>query len=225
DRCNLTILTAPGFEDLPEFLARNRVEVVASLPCYLGENVDVQRGRGVWEKSIEALRRLNTLGYGRAESGLRLTLVHNPAGPLLPPPQVTLEDTYRSELKARHGVVFNRLYTITNMPIGRFLDALLSNGQYRRYMEMLADGFNPAAAAAVMCRTTVSVDWKGRLHDCDFNQVLQLGLADGLPRHVDRFDAERLAVRRIVTGPHCHGCTAGAGSSCQGATVEIFAGA
>lgn len=219
DRCNLTILAEPGFEDLPEFLAENRVEVAASLPCYLEENVDAQRGEGVFQRSIEALRKLNSLGYGRPQSGLILTLVYNPAGPWLPPSQEALQEAYRRELQSGYGVVFNRLFTITNMPIRRFLDELIRNGQYEPYMDTLLAAFNPAAAAGVMCRTMLSVDWTGRMYDCDFNQMLDLRLDVGLPQHIADFDAARLAARRIVTAEHCYGCTAGAGSSCRGATT------
>jgi radical SAM/Cys-rich protein len=217
DRCNLTILLVARFEDLPDFLARHRVEVVASLPCYLPQNTDRQRGEGVFDKSIEALRRLNAVGYGRPESGLTLTLVYNPVGPSLPPPQAALEADYRRELLARYGVVFNRLFTITNMPISRFLDDLLESGQYEEYMRKLVEAYNPAAAAGVMCRTTLSVGWDGQLYDCDFNQMLDLELGQGLPRHIRDFDPARLASRTIVTGQHCYGCTAGSGSGCQGA--------
>jgi radical SAM/Cys-rich protein len=219
DRCNLTILLAPGFDDLPEFLAEQRVEVVASLPCYLAENTDAQRGAGVFDKSITALRRLNALGYGRPDSGLVLTLVYNPLGPSLPPPQPGLEAAYRRELAGRYGVVFNRLYTITNMPISRFLEDLVRAGRHEAYLAKLVSAYNPEAAAGVMCRTTLSVSWDGRLYDCDFNQMLELGLAAGLPRHIRDFDAEALARRRIVTAQHCYGCTAGSGSGCQGAIV------
>lgn len=219
DRCNLTILLAPGYDDLPEFLARNGVEIVASLPCYLEENTDAQRGAGVYRRSIDALRRLNALGYGRAGSGLELTLVYNPLGPSLPPDQKRLEEDYRRELKARHGIEFTRLYTITNMPISRFLEDLLEQGKYESYMRRLVEAFNPLAAERVMCRTMLSVDWQGRLYDCDFNQMLELGLRPELPQNVLDLDAaalEVLARRRIVTGRHCFGCTAGAGSSCGG---------
>ncbi len=219
DRCNLTILLAPGYDDLPEFLAERRVEVVASLPCYLPQNTDAQRGAGVFEKSIAALRRLNAVGYGRPESGLVLTLVYNPVGPSLPPPQPGLEAAYRRELADRYGVTFNRLFTITNMPISRFLDDLIREGRQEEYMEKLATAYNPAAVAGVMCRTTLSVGWDGRLYDCDFNQMLGLGLRAGLPRHVRDFDPEKLADRQIVTANHCYGCTAGSGSGCQGAIV------
>ncbi|MGE0760851.1 MAG: arsenosugar biosynthesis radical SAM (seleno)protein ArsS [Pirellulaceae bacterium] len=216
DRCNLTILLAPGYDDLPTFLAEHRVEVVASLPCYLEGNTDAQRGDGVFQRSIKALRRLNALGYGHLGSGLELTLMYNPSGPSLPPPQKSLEADYRRELAARYDVVFNRLYTITNMPISRFLDDLLRTGQYESYMRKLTDAFNPLTCGALMCRSMLSVDWQGRLYDCDFNQMLNLGLAPGMPRHIADFDFRTLAARKIVTGQHCFGCTAGSGSSCQG---------
>ena len=219
DRCNLTILLAPRFEDLPEFLAEHRVEVVASLPCYLEENTDRQRGDGVFRKSVEALRRLNAVGYGRPDTGLALTLVYNPVGPALPPPQAALEDAYRRELAARYGVVFTRLFTITNMPISRFLDDLVEQGRYDEYLAKLVGAYNPAAVPGVMCRTTLSVGWDGRLYDCDFNQMLGLGCGPGLPAHIRDFEPAALAARRVVTGQHCFGCTAGAGSGCQGATV------
>ena len=217
DRCNLTILVAPGYQDLPEFLAGERVEVVASLPCYLAENTDAQRGEGVFERSIAALRRLNDLGYGREGSGLLLTLVFNPIGPKLPPDQSGLEAAYRRELGARHGIEFTRLYTITNMPISRFLADLVRSGEHERYMDTLVGSFNPEAVAGLMCRATLSVGWDGRLFDCDFNQMLDLPLAAGLPRHVRDFDPAALADRAIVTHQHCYGCTAGNGSGCQGA--------
>jgi radical SAM/Cys-rich protein len=218
DRCNLTILLVPRFEDLPEFFARHRVEVVASLPCYLPQNTDRQRGEGVFDKSIEALRRLNAAGYGRQpDSGLTLTLVFNPVGPSLPPPQPALEAAYRRELANRYGISFTRLFTITNMPISRFLEDLLESGRYDEYMDKLIAAYNPLAAAGVMCRSTLSVGWDGRLYDCDFNQMLDLELAPGLPRHIRDFDPAALADRRIVIGQHCYGCTAGSGSGCQGA--------
>ena len=220
DRCNLTILLANGFSDLPEFFAQHRVEVVASLPCYLEENTDRQRGDGVHQKSIEALRRLNELGYGRDGTGLILTLVFNPGGPSLPPNQVTLEAAYRRELRARHGIEFSRLFTITNMPISRFLDDLLQAGRYDEYLHKLIDAFNPLAAEEVMCRSTLSVDWTGRLYDCDFNQMLEIPVTTSAPQHIRDFDAARLDERIIMTGRHCFGCTAGAGSSCQGRTVS-----
>ena len=219
DRCNLTILLAPGYDDLPVFLAGHQVEVVASLPCYGPANTDRQRGDGVFEKSITALRRLNDCGYGRPASGLVLTLVYNPGGPSLPPSQVELEGDYRRELSSRYGVQFNRLFTVTNMPISRFLDDLVRRGRYDEYMRTLVDAYNPAAAAGVMCRTTLSVAWDGRLHDCDFNQMLDLGLSTGMPTHVRDFDPGLLGNRSIVTGQHCYGCTAGGGSGCQGAVL------
>ncbi len=219
DRCNLTILLANGFTDLPEFLAEHAVEVVASLPCYLEENTDRQRGSGVYQKSITALKRLNELGYGRPGTGLILTLVFNPGGPSLPPEQETLEAAYRRELRAQHGIEFSRLFTITNMPISRFLDDLLQSGRYEQYLQKLIDAFNPQAVEGVMCRTTLSVDWTGRLYDCDFNQMLDLPVTSDVPRHISDFDWQRLSERTIVTGRHCFGCTAGTGSSCQGRTV------
>jgi radical SAM/Cys-rich protein len=220
DRCNLTILLAPGHDDLPDFLAQQGVEIVASLPCYLPQNTDAQRGEGVFEKSIAALRRLNAVGYGRPDGGLVLTLVYNPVGPTLPPPQPGLEAAYRRELAARYGVSFTRLYTITNMPISRFLDDLVRAGRLDEYLGKLVAAYNPAAASGVMCRTTLSVGWDGRLYDCDFNQMLDLGLAAGLPQHIRDFDAAALSSRRIVTDQHCYGCTAGSGSGCQGVIVR-----
>jgi radical SAM/Cys-rich protein len=219
DRCNLTILLAPGFTDLPEFLAGHHVEVVASLPCYLEENTDRQRGTGVFAKSIEALRHLNALGYGQSDTGLTLTLVYNPVGPALPPSEAKLEAAYRRELSGRYGVVFNRLFTITNMPISRFLADLYQAGKYDDYMQTLIRAFNPAAVEGLMCRTTLSVDWQGTLYDCDFNQMLALPVARSVPRHIRDFDEQLLAGRDIVTGRHCFGCTAGSGSGCTGAIV------
>lgn len=218
-RSNLTILVAPGFDDLPEFLAAHRVEVAASLPCYLEENVDRQRGSHVFRRSIDALARLNALGYGIPGTGLLLTLVYNPVGPSLPPPQEPLEADYRRELRARHGIEFTRLHTIANMPISRFRDDLERTGRLDAYERRLVERFNPAAAERVMCRTTLSVDWEGYLHDCDFNLMLGLPLEPAAPRHLRDFDLERLARRRVVTADHCFGCTAGAGSSCRGAVV------
>jgi radical SAM/Cys-rich protein len=219
DRCNLTILTANGFEDLPEFLAEQRVEIVASLPCYLEANCDRQRGEGVFRRSIAALSRLNQLGYGQPGTGLTLTLVFNPVGPHLPPSQQGLEAAYREELRTRYCVEFTRLFTITNMPISRFLDELLRTGQYETYMQKLVDSFNPATIENLMCRTTLSVDWQGFLYDCDFNQMLELPVAKQAPRHIREFDSAKLQDRPIVTGQHCLGCTAGQGSSCQGTLV------
>lgn len=217
DRSNLTILVAPGYEDLPEFLAQQRVELVASLPCYLEDNVDAQRGNGAFNRSLDALRRLNEVGYGRPGGALTLTLVYNPVGPSLPPAQADLERAYREQLESRHGIQFTRLFTITNLPIGRFLDDLLRCGRYDSYMEKLIGAFNPAAARGVMCRTTVSVDWTGRLFDCDFSQMLDLPPHQELPDNIRDFDSRRFARRKITVGQHCYGCTAGDGSSCQGA--------
>lgn len=216
DRSNLTILRAPGYTDLPEFLARHRVEIVASLPCYSRENVDAQRGNHAFERSIDVLRQLNALGYGQPDSGLRLTLVYNPVGAGLPPPQDQLEQDYRRELAGRYGVVFSRLFAITNMPIGRFLNCLLKTDKLDDYLEKLIGAYNPAAAAGVMCRTTLSVDWEGQLYDCDFNRMLGLRVHHSLPQNVRDLDPERLAHRTITTGQHCYGCAAGDGSSCLG---------
>ena len=219
DRSNLTILVARGYEKLPEFLAAEGIEIVASLPCYLEENCDRQRGAGVFQQSIAALRRLNELGYGEQGTGLLLNLVHNPVGPCLPPPQQELEAAYRQKLRGRYGIEFTHLYTITNMPISRFLDDLLRSGQYEAYMAKLIAAFNPATVGRLMCRTTLSVDWQGYLYDCDFNQMLELRVEDGLPQHIRDFDLATLINRPIVTGQHCFGCTAGQGSSCQGTLV------
>jgi radical SAM/Cys-rich protein len=219
DRCNLTVLRAERYAHLPEFLARNRVEVVCSLPHYRRLNTDKQRGDGVFEASIEALRRLNSVGYGDGESGLRLVLVTNPVGAFLPPHQGSLEGEWKREMERLHGVRFDALYTITNMPISRYLEWLERTDNLRPYLCRLVEAFNPSAAEGVMCRTTLSVGWDGRLYDCDFNQMLDLGLGAELPQHIGDFDAAALARRRIVTGRHCFGCTAGAGSSCGGATA------
>ncbi len=219
-RTNLTVLIEDGYRDLPAFLANNAVEVVASLPYFSADTTDRQRGGGVFEASIEALRALNSVGYGVEGSGLKLFLVYNPCGAFLPPPQRAIEADFRKELKKRHGVSFTGLFTITNMPVGRFLDFLNVSGNLPGYMERLKSSYNPAAALNVMCRNTISVAWDGSLYDCDFNQMLGLKCAFGVPDHITEFDHERLSVRRIVTGPHCYGCTAGAGSSCTGAVVK-----
>ena len=219
DRCNLTILLAAPFRDLPAFLAEQRVEVVCSLPHYRKLSTDRQRGAGVFERSIEALRRLNAAGYGEEGSGLRLVLVTNPVGAFLPGGQASLEAEWKAALRREHGVVFDALYTITNMPISRYLDWLCSSGNLEGYMQRLVAAFNPAAAAGVMCRTTLSVGYDGRLYDCDFNQMLALEVGHGAPRTIFDFDLAALARRRITTRRHCFGCTAGAGSSCGGATA------
>ena len=218
DRCNLTILGEPGHEGLAEFLAEQRVEIVASLPCYLESNVDAQRGDGVFQASLEGLRMLNALGYGQPESGLVLNLVYNPLGPSLPPDQQTLEQTYKRELVVRHGVVFNQLYALTNMPIQRFGSQLVSHGQFDDYMALLKGAYRPENLPGVMCRSLVSVSWQGQVFDCDFNQML--GLPLGARPHTihlsDLLDTS-LVGRRIHVAGHCYGCTAGQGSSCGGA--------
>jgi radical SAM/Cys-rich protein len=218
-RHNLTVMFEPGQEDLPEFFREHGVEVVSSLPCYLEENVDTQRGKGVYARSIEALHRLNAVGYGVEGSGLELHLVYNPVGPHLPPPQDALERDYKRELAERWGIVFNRLLTITNMPIRRFLGDLRRKGKEEVYMEKLVAAFNPATVPGLMCRSLVSVDWTGRLYDCDFNQMLELGVGPELGQTIDELDPARFATRRIATAAHCFGCTAGAGSSCGGAVA------
>ncbi|WP_447974498.1 arsenosugar biosynthesis radical SAM (seleno)protein ArsS [Nitrospira sp. Kam-Ns4a] len=220
DRCNLSVLLLPSQADLGEFLAAHRVEVIASLPYFRPSQTDAQRGEGVFEKSIRALQLLNRLGYGVEGSGLILNLVHNPVGAFLPPKQEAIEAQFRRELQRAYGIVFTRLYTITNMPISRFLEFLVQSGNYEGYMERLANAFNPAAAAGVMCRYTLSVGWDGTLYDCDFNQMLDLPVREDAPRHIRDFDPARLHTRQIVTGNHCYGCTAGAGSSCGGAVVS-----
>jgi radical SAM/Cys-rich protein len=219
DRCNLTVLLLPAQADLAEFLARHRVEVIASLPYFRAEQTDAQRGLGVFDKSIEALRRLNALGYGHEGTGLVLNLVYNPVGAFLPPKQEAIEVQFKRELERVSGVVFNRLYTITNMPISRFLEFLLQTENYAGYMERLVNAFNPTAAAGVMCRYTLSVGWDGTLYDCDFNQMLEMPIGFGAPRHIRDFDPAALNRRRIETANHCYGCTAGAGSSCGGTTA------
>ncbi len=219
DRCNLTILFVPGQERLAQFLADQGVEVVASLPYYLADRTDAQRGQGVFEQSITALRLLNSLGYGQPDTGLTLNLVYNPTGAFLPPAQAAIEAEYKRELEKRHGLVFNHLFTITNMPIARFRHFLERTGNYDKYLSRLAAAFNPDAAPNVMCRSLVSVGYDGLLYDCDFNQMLDLPVSASVPRHIGDFDAFLLARRPIVTGNHCLGCTAGAGSSCGGAVA------
>jgi len=219
DRCNLSVLLLPSQRGMAEFLAENQVEVVASLPYFIAARTDAQRGEGVFDKSIEALRLLNSLGYGKPESGLTLNLVYNPTGAFLPPPQATVEADFKRELLDRYGVVFNSLYAITNLPISRFLEFLLETNNYDRYMARLIQAYNLRAAAGVMCRNTISVGWQGTLYDCDFNQMLDLPVSGESPAHIRDFAAGALESRRIVTGQHCYGCTAGAGSSCGGATV------
>jgi len=218
DRCNLTILETGAHRDLPEFFVEHQVEVVCSLPHFRALNTDKQRGDGVFDKSIRALRRLNALGYGDGRSGLRLVLVTNPAGAFLPGNQQALEREWKRELAARYDLRFDALFTITNMPISRYLEWLGESGNLEGYMQTLVGAFNPAAAQGVMCRNTLSVGWEGDLYDCDFNQMLEMP-AEGPIGHIRDFDAERLAERRIATGRHCFGCTAGEGSSCGGSTI------
>jgi radical SAM/Cys-rich protein len=220
DRCNLTILTVPRFDGLPEFLAENQVEIVASLPHFSEGQTDAQRGAGIYEKSIWALRRLNALGYGEEGSGLTLNLVTNPVGAFLPARQAALEKDWRLELERRHGVRFNNLFTITNMPLSRYLEYLMETGNLDRYMGRLVNAYNEDAAASAMCRYTLSVGWDGRLHDCDFNQMLELPVSATAPQTIQDFDEALLSTREIVLGPHCFGCTAGQGSSCGGATAN-----
>lgn len=215
DRCNLTILEEPGYEDLAEFLARQQVEITASLPCYLEENVDKQRGRGVFKKSIAALMRLNRLGYGKG-SGLKLNLVFNPQGPILPPPQSQLEAAYKIHLKDRFGIEFDRLYTLTNVPIQRFAQALTREGRLDEYLTLLRTRFDPENLKGLMCRTTLSVDFQGYVYDCDFNQMLKLP-QDGLRKHLRDIDPFSLLGAPITVAGHCYACAAGQGSSCSGA--------
>jgi len=219
DRCNLSILLEPGQEDLAEFLAAHRVEVIASLPCYLEENVDAQRGAGIFQRSIRALRRLNALGYGRGDTGLELHLVYNPQGTALPPPQAALESDYKSELASRYGVEFDRLLTIANMPIGRFGSTLVSRGEFADYLTLLRGAHRGDNLRNVMCRSLISVDWQGYVYDCDFNQMLGLPLrVNGVPRvHLSELTGADVEGRPIRVRDHCYGCTAGQGSSCGGA--------
>jgi radical SAM/Cys-rich protein len=221
DRCNLTILEVPGQEDLAAFLADQGVEIVASLPCYLQENVDAQRGDGVFSASIQALQRLNSLGYGQQGTGLTLSLVFNPQGPHLPPPQAALESDYKSYLSERYGIVFNQLFTLTNMPIQRFGSMLISHGHFSTYMDLLKGAYRQENLETVMCRNLLSVGWDGYVYDCDFNQMLGLPLRQsGRPRtHIkDLLDVD-LTGNSIRVADHCYGCTAGQGSSCTGALV------
>ena len=219
DRCNLTILEQAGQEDLAQFLADHQVEVVASLPCYLEENVDRQRGKGVFETSIRCLQLLNRFGYGRAGSELTLNLVYNPQGPVLPPAQDRLEQDYRRHLGERFGIVFDRLYVLTNMPIQRFGSMLISKGHFEQYLDLLKNAYQPQNLESVMCRTLLSVDWRGYVYDCDFNQMLGLPFEwKGKPRaHLRELIGADLSGNPIIVKDHCYGCTAGQGSSCGGA--------
>ncbi|MFW6066952.1 MAG: arsenosugar biosynthesis radical SAM (seleno)protein ArsS [Myxococcota bacterium] len=220
DRCNLTVLLEPGMGYVARFLAHHGVHIIASLPCYLESNVERQRGRGVFDRSIRALRELNALGYGRPGTGLRLDLVYNPVGPSLPPAQAGLQAKYKEELSSRFGVAFNGLLTLTNMPIRRFAHALERDGALESYVELLERSFNPETLGSVMCRALVSVGWDGVLFDCDFNQMLEIPLGAGGSRNLTVWDVdsfEELEDAAVATGTHCFGCTAGAGSSCTGA--------
>ena len=217
-RTNLTALVERNLPDITDFFAEHRVRLVASMPCYLEENVDAQRGVGTHGQSIIALRRLNELGYGETPD-LPLDLVYNPAGAFLTPPQQSLEQDYQRELSEQYGIRFRSLLTIANMPIGRFLKSLQSRNEYEEYMTLLKQGFNPETLGGLMCRKQVSVRWDGALFDCDFNLALDMHVIEGTPDHIRRFDAEKLAQRKIVTGEHCFGCTAGGGSSCAGVIV------
>ncbi len=218
DRCNLTILFEPGQEGLAEFLAEQGVDIVASMPCYSAANVDKQRGEGVFDLSIAALQKLNSLGYGQSGSGLSLNLVYNPQGPSLPPDQQALQADYKRELLAHFGIVFNELYALTNMPIQRFGSTLVSKGTFNSYMDLLKGSYQPNNLAGVMCRNTVSVDWQGWLSDCDFNQQLGMPLGtSGLQRHLRELLVSGIDAQPIRVAGHCYGCTAGQGSSCGGA--------
>ena len=220
DRCNLTILLEPGFENLAQFLAENEVQIVASLPCYLEQNVDGQRGKGVYQKSIDAMQLLNRLGYGQDGSKLNMTLVYNPIGPYLPPPQKDLESEYKSYLYDHFGIVFNQLFTITNMPIARFGSTLISKGEFENYMNLLKDAFSAANLAGLMCRNLLSVDWQGYVYDCDFNQMLNMNITSpdsNEPLHIRDIVVNTLSNIPVNIADHCYGCTAGQGSSCGGA--------
>lgn len=218
-RCNLTIIVAnKKYNHLPEFFKKNKVEVVSSLPCYTEENTDSQRGKGVFQDSIQALKMLNEVGYGKTGTGLILNLVYNPTGIGVPGDQASLERDYKRVLMEQFGIEFNNLFTITNLPISRFLEYLIASGNYEGYMQKLVDLYNPVAAENVMCRTTLSISWDGYIYDCDFNQMLDLKVNTDCS-HISEFDLSILKNREIITNQHCYGCTAGAGSSCAGAIV------
>lgn len=222
DRCNLTIMNEPGYEDLAQFLAEQQVVVTASLPCYSEQNVEQQRGKGVFAESILALQKLNALGYGVLGSDLQLNLVYNPGGPFLPPSQEALQRDYQRELKEAHDIVFNELLTITNMPISRFGSMLLSKGQFDDYLQLLKNNFSEQNLAGVMCRSLISIDWQGRVYDCDFNQMLEMPLiaSDRPETFLSELLDRDLEGYEIMIGEHCYGCTAGQGSSCGGALAE-----
>jgi radical SAM/Cys-rich protein len=219
DRCNLVILEEPGYEGLAGFLAENRVEITASLPCYLEDNVDRQRGKGTFNASLSALKKLNGLGYGQSGSGLMLNLVFNPQGASLPPDQQSLEQAYKNYLFDRYGIVFNSLFALANLPIQRFGSQLIGKGLYNDYMRLLKDSHRPENLHGVMCRNTLSIDWQGYAYDCDFNQMLQLPLGAGRGEkiHLSRLNPDSLPGSAIAVADHCYGCTAGQGSSCGGA--------
>jgi radical SAM/Cys-rich protein len=221
DRCNLTILSEPGMDDLAQFLATNEVEIVASLPCYELENVDAQRGKGVFEKSIAGLKQLNSLGYGKSETNLILNLVYNPQGPSLPPSQIELEKSYKKELLSRYGIEFNQIFTLCNMPIQRFGSTLISNNKLSGYMSLLKESYQKENLENIMCRHLISVDWQGNVYDCDFNQMLDLNLSDNEQRvHLSELISTDIKGDSIAVRDHCYGCTAGQGSSCGGALVS-----
>ncbi len=217
DRSNLTVFYEPGREDLPEFLKDQQVEIVASLPCYQKNNVDQQRGQGTFDCSLAALRWLNRLGYGKEDSGLILNLVYNPVGAHLPPSQAQLEKDYKQRLAEDSGIIFNRLFTITNMPITRYAKYLKAFGQYEDYVELLRNHFNINTLAGLMCRNTLNVGWDGRLYDCDFNQMLNMEMKNGQPLLISDITLKEIKHWNILTADHCFGCSAGSGSSCQGA--------
>src|SRR6266404_5162139 len=222
DRCNLTVIFEPGKEYLPEFFKRNQVELVCSLPCYSQENVDRQRGKGTFDLSIRALQLFNKLGYGQPESDLELNLVYNPVDPHLPPPQDQLEQDYKRILKEQFGIVFNRLYCLSNMPITRYATHLKLRGEYDRYMKLLETNFNSGTLTQVMCRNLISIGWEGSVYDCDFNQMLDLPMTDGNGEHLNiaSLTLDQALERPIIVGDHCYACTAGSGSSCGGALVS-----
>lgn len=219
DRCNPTILGEPGYEYLPEFFADHEVVVVASMPCYMEQNVDKQRGKGTYQESVDGLVKLNAVGYGRADSGLVLNLVYNPDDPILPPPQQSLQEDYKQSLFDEHGIVFNELFALANMPISRFGARLLAKNQYTDYMTLLRDSFSASNLETVMCRSLISVDYRGYVYDCDFNQMLGMStLATDQPKtHLQDLLSRDVTGRPIAIGEHCYGCTAGQGSSCGGA--------
>ncbi len=219
-RCNLTICVEDGYGDIPEFFKKNSVEVVASLPYFKKEETDRTRGEGVFEKSIDALKKFNEIGYGVDGTSLTLNLAYNPTGLYFPPPQSVLEADFKRELGKRYGISFNKLLTMINMPVGRFAEFLERTSNYGSYMEKLAKLYNRSAAGNVMCRNTLSVNWEGDMYDCDFNQMLDIKVNHGAPSHINGFDAELLNDREIMVGLHCYGCTAGSGSSCGGATAN-----